>query len=66
MTILVIVYNLASFLLLLGILIGIFSFRRKIVALSLGQRISVVMILIGVFVPYVISFITEFFLPHAH
>ena len=66
MTILVIVYNLASFLLLLGILIGIFSFRRKIATLSLAQRISIVMILIGVFVPYVISFITEFFLPHAH
>ncbi|MGC2990108.1 hypothetical protein ACPTGG_09045 [Enterococcus faecalis] len=66
MGILVIIYNIASFLLLLGVVIGTISFRRKIALLNLGQRISLVMILIGIFVPYIISFITEFFLPHSH
>ncbi|EGO6704129.1 hypothetical protein [Enterococcus faecalis] len=66
MGILVIIYNIASFLLLLGVVIGTISFRRKIALLNLGQRISLVMVLIGIFVPYIISFITEFFLPHSH
>lgn len=66
MTILVIIYNIASFLLLIGVAVGVISFRRKIAKLNFGERISVIMVLIGVFIPYVISFITEFFLPHAH
>ncbi|MFS0926169.1 hypothetical protein ACFC37_07915 [Enterococcus durans] len=66
MPILVIVYNIASFLLLVGLVIGVVSFRQKIILLSFGQKLSIIMVLIGVFVPYVISFITEFFLPHSH
>ncbi|MGM0156004.1 hypothetical protein IGI47_000246 [Enterococcus sp. AZ191] len=66
MPILVIVYNIASFLLLVGLVIGVVSFRQKIILLSFGQKLSIIMVLIGVFVPYVISFITEFFVPHSH
>ena len=66
MTILVIIYNIASFLLLIGVAVRVISFRRKIAKLNFGERISVIMVLIGIFIPYVISFITEFFLPHAH
>lgn len=66
MEILVVVYNIASSMLVVGVGVGVISFRRKIATLSLAQRISVVMVLIGILVPYVISFVTEFFLPHAH